>query len=105
MKNLIFQITLRLFDMTNSIEALELTELVFYAAATLPAFYCFATHGKHGLVGWLYVIAMCGLRLVGNGMAYHAQSTTGKPNTAASIISGIGLSPLLLAALGILHES
>lgn len=91
--------------MTNSSEALELAQLAFYATATLPAFYCFATHGKHGLIGWFYVIAMCGLRLVGSGMGYHAQSTTGKPNTTASIISGIGLSPLLLATLGILHES
>ncbi|KAJ5183505.1 hypothetical protein N7492_001121 [Penicillium capsulatum] len=90
--------------MTNSTEALELAQLAFYALATIPAFYCFVSHGKHGLVGWLYVIAMCGLRLVGNGMAYHAAST-GKPNATAAIINGIGLSPLLLAALGILHES
>lgn len=91
--------------MTNSTEALELAQLAFYAIAVLPAIYCFVTHGKHGLVGWLYVIAMCGLRLVGNGIAYHALSTTGKPNATASIISGIGLSPLLLAGLGIFHES
>ncbi|KAJ5587013.1 P-loop containing nucleoside triphosphate hydrolase protein [Penicillium hispanicum] len=91
--------------MTNSTEALELAEIAFYAIASLPAFYCFFKHGKHGLVGWLYVIAMCGLRLVGNGMAYHALATTGKPNVAASIISGIGLSPLVLAALGILKEA
>ncbi|KAJ5678958.1 hypothetical protein N7462_007202 [Penicillium macrosclerotiorum] len=89
--------------MANSTEGIELAQLVFYGLALLPAIYCFITHGKHGAVGWLYVFAMCGLRLVGNGMAYH--SRTGPPNRAASIIGSIGLSPLVLAALGILHES
>ena len=91
--------------MTSSTEGLELAQIIFYALATLPAIYCFAAHGKHGLAGWLYVIAMCGLRLVGNAMAYHALTSTGQPNKTASIINGIGLSPILLAALGILHEA
>ena len=91
--------------MINAAEGLELAQLAFYAIASLPAVYCFIIHGKHGAIGWLYVFAMCSLRLVGNGMAYHALSMTGKPSTSASIISGIGLSPLLLAALGILHEA
>jgi hypothetical protein len=91
--------------MTSSAEALELANITFYALATLPAIYCFIKHGKHGILGWLYGILMCGLRLAGNGMVYHALSTTGKPNTAASIIVGIGMSPLLFAALGIMRES
>ncbi|KAJ5973696.1 hypothetical protein N7481_010906 [Penicillium waksmanii] len=91
--------------MTSSTEGLELAQLAFYAFASLPSIYCIVKHGKVGLLGWLYVFVMCGLRLVGNGVAYHALSTTGEPNKAASIISGIGLSPLLLAAIGILRES
>lgn len=91
--------------MTSSTESLELANIIFYALATFPAIYCFILHGKHGIAGWLYVIVMCGLRLVGNGMSYHALSTTGNPNTAASIIVGIGLSPLLFATIGILRES
>jgi hypothetical protein len=93
--------------MTNihSTEGLELAQIVFYGMAALPAFVCFAAHGKHGVMGWLYVIVICGLRLAGNAMAYHSLSTTGHANEAAQIISGIGLSPLLLAALGILHEA
>lgn len=91
--------------MASSAESLELTNIAFYALAILPAIYCFIKHGKHGVLGWLYAILMCGLRLAGNGMAYHALSTTGKPNTAASIIVGIGMSPLLFAALGIMRES
>ena len=91
--------------MTTSTEGLEIAQLAFYGIASIPAIYCLIAHGKHGVIGWLYVFAMCGLRLVGNGMAYHTLSTTGKPSTSASIISGIGLSPLLLAGLGILNEA
>ncbi|KAE8366272.1 hypothetical protein BDV27DRAFT_156128 [Aspergillus caelatus] len=91
--------------MTTSTKSLELAQLAFYGIAAIPAIYCFIAHRKHGKLGWLYVFVMCGLRLVGNGMLYHALSTTGQPSTPASIISGIGLSPLLLAALGILRES
>ena len=89
----------------SSTEGFKVAQLIFYAMAAPLALFCFAVHGKHGVASWLYVIAMCGLRLVGDSMAYYSLSTTGEPNTAANIISGIGLSPLLLAALGILHEA
>jgi hypothetical protein len=91
--------------MTSSTENLELANLAFYAIAPLAALYCLIKHGKVGLLGWFYVNAMCGLRLIGNGMAYHSLSTTGEPSKAGTIITGIGLSPLVLAALGILHEA
>lgn len=86
-------------------EGLELAQLAFYAIASVPSIYCLVKHGKVGLLGWLYVLIMCGIRIVGNGLAYHALSTNGEPDQAAIIINGIGLSPLLLAALGILRES
>lgn len=38
-------------------------------------------------------------------MAYHDPSTTGSVDSVASILNGIGLSPLLLAAMGLLHEA
>jgi hypothetical protein len=91
--------------MTSSTEGLELAQIAFYAVASLPCIYCIVKHRIAGVLGWLYVFVMCGLRLVGNGIAYHALSTKGQSNRAASIISGIGLSPLLLAAIGILRES
>ncbi|KAJ5818630.1 hypothetical protein N7474_004221 [Penicillium riverlandense] len=86
-------------------EGLELAELVFYAIASLPATYCLIKHGRPGLLGWLNVLIFCGLRIASNAMAYHDMTTTGNPNKAASIISGIGLSPLLLAALNLLNET
>lgn len=84
----------------SQIDGLELAELVFFAIATLPATYCLIKHGRHGILGWLNVLILCGLRIASSAMA-----TTGNPSKAASIISGIGLSPLLLAALGLLHEA
>lgn len=91
--------------MTNSTEALDLAQIVFYAAAAIPGIFCLIKHGIPGLPGWLYVLAMCGLRLAGSGMAYTALANTGKPSATAQIISSIGLSPLLLSALGIMHEA
>ncbi|KAJ5625686.1 hypothetical protein N7510_001995 [Penicillium lagena] len=86
-------------------EGLELAELVFYVIAILPATYCLIKHGRPGILGWLNVLIMCSLRIASNAMAYHDLTTTGNPNKAASIISGIGLSPLLLAALCLLNEA
>ncbi|RAK95444.1 uncharacterized protein BO80DRAFT_497765 [Aspergillus ibericus CBS 121593] len=85
-------------------EHLDIANLVFYAIISLPAIYCLITHGKHGLLGWGYVLAMCGLRLAGNAMALNAAHHH-QINATAAIINGIGLSPLLMAATGLLHEA
>lgn len=91
--------------MSSSIEGLDLAQIVFYAIVVVPGGYCFWRHGVIGLVGWFYVLAMCGLRLAGNGLVYTSLKNTGTANTTGSIISSVGLSPLLLSALGIIHEA
>lgn len=90
--------------MSTSEQGLAIAQIAFYAAISIPALYCLISHGRHGLMGWIYVLAMCGLRLAGNAMslnAYHNHEVS----PSASIINGIGLSPLLMASLGLLHES
>ncbi|KAI9926963.1 hypothetical protein ASPWEDRAFT_32921 [Aspergillus wentii DTO 134E9] len=90
--------------MSTSDQGLAIAQIAFYAAISIPALYCLISHGRHGLMGWIYVLAMCGLRLAGNAMslnAYHNHEIS----PSASIINGIGLSPLLMASLGLLHES
>ncbi|PYH88854.1 hypothetical protein BO71DRAFT_403513 [Aspergillus ellipticus CBS 707.79] len=88
----------------SSSEGLAGANLGFYALITIPAFHCLIMHGKFGLVGWVYVLAMCGLRIIGNGMSLHAYENH-EVSTVATIINGIGLSPLLIASLGFLHEA
>ncbi|PWY92277.1 hypothetical protein BO70DRAFT_357409 [Aspergillus heteromorphus CBS 117.55] len=85
-------------------ESLAAANLGFYAIVSLPALYCFIMHGKHGLAAWVYVLAMCGLRLAGNAISLHAYEHN-QVSTVAAIINGIGLSPLLIAAMGLLRES
>ncbi|GLB08848.1 hypothetical protein AtubIFM57258_004757 [Aspergillus tubingensis] len=82
----------------------DAANLAVYALLSLPTIYCLVVHGKHGLVGWAYVLAMCGLRIAGSAMSLNAIHHD-KVNTTAAILNGIGLSPLLMAAMGLLHEA
>ncbi|KAI0123288.1 hypothetical protein BJ170DRAFT_736528 [Xylariales sp. AK1849] len=69
---------------------------------SLPAVYLIYKHGlRHGsILGWGYLFIFVMLRIVSSAMQL------GNPtDPSASLIASIGLSPLLLAALGILHES
>ncbi|PYI07754.1 hypothetical protein BO78DRAFT_406290 [Aspergillus sclerotiicarbonarius CBS 121057] len=88
----------------SAAEHLDMANLAFYAIISLPALYCLVMHGKHGLLGWMYVLAMCGLRIAGNAMALNAAHHN-QVNTTAAVINGIGLSPLLMASTGLLHEA
>lgn len=81
--------------MTNSLSA---AQLAIYALLTPPALYILIQHDKLGIPGWLGLVAFCGIRLVAGA------TSLDHDNPASSTISTIGLSPLLLAALGILHE-
>lgn len=85
-------------------EGLSVAWITFYAIMILPSFYCLYIHGRHGLSGWLYVVILCVLRLAGNGMLLRA-SWENKINTTAMVLNGIGLSPLVMAALGLLQEA
>ncbi|KAH6989589.1 hypothetical protein BKA56DRAFT_576080 [Ilyonectria sp. MPI-CAGE-AT-0026] len=73
-------------------------ELAIYATLSIPTVYILVKHGPPGYLGWFYLITFFSLRIIGGVL-----SLTG--NSAASIVSNIGISPLLLAAAGILHEA
>lgn len=81
--------------MTNVLSA---AQLAIYALLTLPTIYILIRHGKPGIPGWLGLVAFCGIRVVAGA------ASLDHDNPASTTISSIGLSPLLLAALGILHE-
>lgn len=84
--------------MTDSIAA---AKLAIYIIFSQPAFYCLFKHGKVGFLGWFYVQLFCILRVVTGALGLHGSSTS----TTTAILSSIGLSPLLLAASGVLHEA
>lgn len=77
---------------------LSTAEIVIYSILFPPTAYVLFKHGKNGLLGWFYLLAFYMLRIVGGGMALSGSSSAG-------IVSNIGLSPLILAAAGVLHEA
>lgn len=89
--------------MAASAHGLTVATLIIYIILLKPVTYCFWKHGKHGFLGWMYVSLLCMLKIVGSAIQLSADAQ-GTTNTAALIINNIGLSPLLLAAAGILHE-
>ncbi|KAF4460307.1 hypothetical protein FALBO_12917 [Fusarium albosuccineum] len=84
--------------MTDSVAA---AKLAVYIVLAQPALYCLFKHGKTGFLGWFYVQLFCVLRIVTGGIGLHNSSIS----TGSIILNSIGLSPLLLAASGILHEA
>ncbi|OKL55308.1 hypothetical protein UA08_09410 [Talaromyces atroroseus] len=89
---------------TDTDKAIDVAELAIYAILTPPALYCLFRHGVQGLLGWLYIIIYCTIRLVAAGLKLKSD----RDHTifsGALIVDNIGLSPLLLSAAGILHEA
>lgn len=80
--------------------AIDKAQLAIYVVLSLPILYILVCHGLQGILAWLYLFAFCTLRIVGGALA----SSKNASQTAA-IISNIGLSPLLLAVGGVLHEA
>ncbi|KAL7905877.1 hypothetical protein GGI35DRAFT_483154 [Trichoderma velutinum] len=78
--------------------ATSTAELAIYATLSIPNLYILFKHGRPGLLGWTYLFAFCTLRIIGGALDLSGSTTAG-------IISSVGLSPLLLAASGILKEA
>lgn len=80
-------------------DGLSAATLAIYVILALPTLFVLVKHGVHGFLGWFFLFAFCSLRIIGS--ALNMKSSSG----AGSIVSNVGLSPLLLASLGILHEA
>ncbi|RFN48306.1 hypothetical protein FIE12Z_7473 [Fusarium flagelliforme] len=82
-------------------DAIAAAKLALYIILAQPAIYCLFKHGKTGFIGWLYIQIFCVLRITTGGIGLHGASSS----TGPVILNSIGLSPLLLATSGILHEA
>jgi hypothetical protein len=83
---------------------LSIAELAIYLPLLFLALFSLFKHGWHGVLGWLYLAVFCGLRIVGSALLINSEKE-GTTSTAGQTISGVGLSPLILALAGVLHES
>ena len=90
--------------MLDPSEQLAVAEVAIYAILVIPSMYTLFKHGWQGLNGWLFLVAFCALRIIGCALQI-SDDKKGSVSTTPAIISGVGLSPLVLAFIGILHES
>ncbi|KAF9890657.1 hypothetical protein FE257_005788 [Aspergillus nanangensis] len=81
------------------INPLSAATCAIYAVLAIPVLYLLVRHRRYGLLGWLFLFLFCTIRIIGGALAINSTSV------AANIISSVGLSPLLLATSGILHEA
>ena len=86
--------------MLSQSSQLSVSYLIICPLIAVPATYNLIRHGKYGLLGWLYLLGYIVLRMAGSGL--QIASPTSK---TAATIGSVGLSPLILAVLGVLHES
>jgi hypothetical protein len=90
--------------MINPSEQLAVAEVAIYAILVIPSIYILIKHGWQGLNGWIFLFGFCMLRIIGGALQI-SDDQKGSISTTPAIISGVGLSPLVLAFIGILHES
>lgn len=83
---------------------LEIATLIVYIILIQPITYCLWRHGRPGILGWLCIQSFCVVRIVGSAMLLHAEAAHSTSNNAL-LLGSIGLSPLLIGTVGILHEA
>jgi hypothetical protein len=84
--------------------AYNTAQLAVYCVLALPILYLIFRHGRNGVLGYAYLFIFASLRIIGAALELGAENSR-KPSTGAIVISNIGLSPLLLTSVGILHEA
>ncbi|KIW10815.1 hypothetical protein PV08_10114 [Exophiala spinifera] len=83
-----------------AVDALSTAKLVVYSIFVQFAVFCFFKHRRLGLLGWWYVNLFCVLRIVTGAIGVHGD----KNGETVTILNSIGISPLLLALSGLVHE-
>jgi len=83
----------------------SIAELILYIPTLVLALIACKRHGFHRASGWIYTVILCVLRIIGAicQLLTYTDHSTGLLQ-ATSIIDSIGISPLLLATLGMLSR-
>ena len=74
-------------------------DLVVYLLFTPIVFYIFFAHRWTGFLPWYFLSVFCLARIIGGILGIH--DSNGLP---ANIIQSVGLTPLILAVDGLIHE-
>jgi hypothetical protein len=89
----------------NSHGGISILELIIYFPALLVAVFVCSRHGFGRSSGWIFTLILCLVRILGaccQLATYHSE-TKGLVE-AIIILDSIGISPLLLATLGLLSR-
>lgn len=85
---------------------LYIVELLVYLVLFPITLYLGYRHGKAGFLGYFYLSAICAVRIAADVVSLlPANRDASHPTITTAILSSIGLSPLLLALSGFLHEA
>ncbi|KAK4696221.1 hypothetical protein P7C71_g1666, partial [Lecanoromycetidae sp. Uapishka_2] len=92
--------------MLSEREDIAISQIAVYIPALVVALYVTIRHGFVRQMGWVYLVIFCVLRIAGAIMqVLSAQHPTNREYaTWGAILGSIGLSPLLLAAIGLLKR-
>jgi hypothetical protein len=91
--------------MITSTEGLAIAVIIYYAIALPLSIKICMKHGFGRHAGWLYLLIMPVVRIVGAALTIAAtQNPSTGLYTAAGVFSAIGLGPLLLALVGIVKR-
>ncbi|KAK4139798.1 uncharacterized protein C8A04DRAFT_32696 [Dichotomopilus funicola] len=83
-----------------------IAELVVYVPALVVSIFVCIRHGFSRSSGWLYTLLLCLVRVVGASLQIASQANPDDTNLiiAAAALESIGLTPLVLATLGMLSR-
>ncbi|KAF2166971.1 hypothetical protein M409DRAFT_54731 [Zasmidium cellare ATCC 36951] len=88
------------------LDGIAIGQLIFYSPALLTSIYICFKHGFAKASGWIFLVLFSSVRLAGAGARVYLihNPSSSDAETAALICSILGLSPLLLAWLGLLSR-
>ena len=92
--------------MVTEREAIDIAIIAIYIPSIVAAVFVSIRHGFVRQLGWVYLLIFCALRIAGGAvgiLSVHNPKSISDAEWAA-ILSSVGLSPLLLASMGLLQR-
>ena len=94
------------FTMSSPSESLDIAELAIYLPLLFVTLFVVFRHGIHRQSGWIYLVIFCLIRIIGAALGISAERNPSNVSDLewSAILGSVGISPLLLASLGLLKQ-
>ena len=92
--------------MPSPSESLNIAELAIYLPFLFLTLFVVFRHGIHRQSGWIYLAIFCLIRIIGAALGIAAEKNPSNVSDLewSAILGSVGISPLLLASLGLLKR-